>query len=142
MKLQILALGKAQSWINEGVDEYARRMPQLSIELIADNPVRTQEQRMLERLPRQCTVVVLDERGREFSSMALGKEYERWQMSGTNVCLLIGGADGFSDTVRERADMLWSLSRSTFPHALVRVMVCEQLYRAWSIVTGHPYHRA
>ena len=97
---------------------------------------------MLDRVSRDAIMIVLDERGRSFSSVEFAQEYERWQMNGTDVCLLIGGPDGFSEAARARADLVWSLSPLTFPHALTRVIVCEQLYRAWSIVSRHPYHRA
>ena len=141
MKLSIYSFGKSRSWIADGVDQYLRRMPQVSVESISDRPVKDKEERMYSRISRGELVVVLDEKGESFTTRELAAKYKSWQMSGSNVSFLIGDADGFSNAIRERADLVWSLSALTFPHALVRVIVCEQLYRVRSLVNGHPYHR-
>ena len=87
-------------------------------------------------------VILLDERGRALSSEQLASRLEDWQHGGRNLCFVIGGPDGVSAAVRERADFSWSLSALTLPHGLARILCVEQLYRAWSLTAGHPYHRA
>lgn len=86
-------------------------------------------------------VVLLDERGRQFSSSELAVQLQSWQSDGRDLCFAIGGPDGVSAAVRERANSTWSLSKLTLPHGLARVLFAEQLYRAWSLQIGHPYHR-
>ena len=141
MKLSIYSFGKSRGWIADGVDQYLRRMPQVSVETISDKPVKDKEERMYNRIPRDELVVVLDEKGESFTTREMADRYKSWQMLGNNVAFLIGDAEGFSSAIRERADLVWSLSDLTFPHALVRVIVCEQLYRIRSLVNNHPYHR-
>ncbi len=85
---------------------------------------------------------MLDEHGTELSSVELAKELSVWQAAGRDLCFVIGGPDGVSKSCMERADFRWSLSRLTLPHGLVRVLCVEQLYRAWTVSTAHPYHRA
>ena len=85
--------------------------------------------------------ILLDERGKQFSSKSLASKLTEWQSDGRDLCFIIGGPDGVSDTVRQRADMMWSLSQLTLPHGMARALLSEQLYRAWSLQTGHPYHR-
>ena len=87
-------------------------------------------------------VVLLDERGKQLSSKSLASKLTDWQSDGRDLCFIIGGPDGVSDTVRQRADMMWSLSQLTLPHGMARTLLSEQLYRAWSLQMGHPYHRA
>jgi 23S rRNA (pseudouridine1915-N3)-methyltransferase len=98
-------------------------------------------QRILQRLKPGDFVVALDERGKNWSSIELSREVERWQNHQPSVALVIGGPEGLSDEVSQRADQSWSLSAMTFPHGLARVIVVEQLYRAWTILQGHPYHK-
>ena len=97
---------------------------------------------MLATIPDGCRVIGLDVRGRSWSTEALADELRDWLGSGRDTALLVGGADGLSAACLERADRKWSLSALTYPHALVRVLLAEQLYRAWTITTGHPYHRS
>ena len=99
-------------------------------------------QQVLTKLQDAEQVVLLDERGKQLSSQGLAAKLLDWQNDGRDLCLLIGGPDGVSDTCRERADYTWSLSSLTLPHGMARVLVAEQLYRAWSLQSGHPYHRA
>jgi 23S rRNA (pseudouridine1915-N3)-methyltransferase len=87
-------------------------------------------------------VVLLDERGRQLSSEALTGKLADWQSDGHDLCFVIGGPDGVPDACRQRADFTWSLSQLTLPHGLARVLFAEQLYRAWSLLSGHPYHRS
>lgn len=142
-------------WVATGFDEYAARMPrELPMALRAlPSPARSRAmdtatlrrlegQALLAAIPEQALVVALDERGQEIDTRRLADHLAGWQQSGRDVVLVIGGAAGLDDAVRERADWLWSLSPLTFPHMLVRVLVAEQLYRAWSLLNNHPYHRA
>ncbi|MEW6169822.1 MAG: 23S rRNA (pseudouridine(1915)-N(3))-methyltransferase RlmH, partial [Pseudomonadota bacterium] len=99
-------------------------------------------EKILKALPRDSHVIALDERGRALSSVDWSAELQAWMQSGRDTCLLVGGADGLAPEVLARADATWSLSRLTLPHALVRVLVAEQLFRAWSLLAHHPYHRA
>ncbi len=97
---------------------------------------------MLAAIPADCHVVALDVQGKSWSTEALASRLQDWMASGRELALLVGGPDGLSPACLSRADQRWSLSPLTFPHALVRVMIAEQFYRAWTITTGHPYHRA
>ena len=99
-------------------------------------------QRLLKTIGRKELVVALDETGMPYTSMILAKKMERWRMGGRDVAFIIGSANGLPASVLERAEDRWSLSALTFPHQLVRILVAEQIYRAWSLNSGHPYHRA
>ena len=142
------------AWVQAGYADYAKRLPrECALELVElapgmrskkDDPARAKAdegQRMLAKLSDDDWVVALDERGRNWSSPQLAKKLGAWLDSGRNVALLIGGADGLHADVLSRADQSWGLSAAVYPHALVRVMVAEQLYRAWALRSGHPYHR-
>ncbi len=96
----------------------------------------------MEKLAIDEQVVLLDERGRQLTSKSLANRLSTWQSDGRDLSFIIGGPDGVPDTVRQRADFTWSLSDLTLPHGLARVLLAEQLYRAWSLQAGHPYHRA
>lgn len=97
---------------------------------------------ILSKLNNAEQVALLDERGKELSSKGLSGRLSDWQSDGRDLCFVIGGPDGVSDSVRQRANIKWSLSQLTLPHGLARVLFAEQLYRAHSLQTGHPYHRA
>lgn len=97
---------------------------------------------MLAAMPAEARVIALDVRGRSFSSEELAKQMTQWLRDGRDLVLLIGGPDGLTADCLERAELTWSLSPLTLPHGLARVVVAEQLYRAWTILQGHPYHRA
>ena len=97
---------------------------------------------ILEKLGSDEQVVLLDERGKQLSSKSLASRLSEWQIDGRDLCFIIGGPDGVSGLVRQRADWMWSLSQLTLPHGLARALLSEQLYRAWSLQTGHPYHRS
>jgi 23S rRNA (pseudouridine1915-N3)-methyltransferase len=156
MRLVLVAVGtRHPQWVEEGFAEYARRMPrEVRLELIEiraekREDSRTPEQvrqaeasRILAALPRGALRVVLDERGSSLTSMALAQRMRAWLAGGRDVAFIIGGADGLAASLREQADLVWSLSPLTLPHGLVRVLLAEQLYRALSICQGHPYHRA
>jgi len=142
------------AWIQEGFREYTRRMPpEIRVELVelkpeergagvsAERAAALEGSRILAAVPRDATLLALDERGRSVSTRGLSVMLSGWMREGTHPVLAIGGADGLSDEVKERAQKLVSLSALTLPHGLVRVVVAEQLYRAWSILARHPYHR-
>lgn len=156
MQIHLIAVGtRMPAWVTTGYEEYARRMPracrlvltEISPALRSRNrstaQVRDEEgQRMLAAIPRDALVIALDERGKCRDTQALARELEDWLAGGRDVALLVGGADGLAPACRAAAASSWSLSAHTFPHALVRVLLAEQLYRAWTVTRGHPYHRS
>lgn len=138
----------------EGFNEYARRMPpEARIELVevkaeprtsgktAEQMMAAEAQRIAAALPGGATLAVLDERGRDLDTKGLAAAYARWQREGGDVAIVIGGPDGLHASIKERAALLLRLSSLTLPHALVRVLLAEALYRAVSLARGHPYHR-
>ena len=146
MRVSILSVGhKMPAWIQEGFQEYTRRMPpEIRVELVELKPDRTREaegERILDALPERATLLALDERGRSVTTLGLSVMLSEWMRDGSHPAFAIGGAEGLSDAVKERAAKLLSLSTLTLPHQLVRVVLAEQLYRAWSILARHPYHR-
>jgi len=144
MRLRVLAVGKAPPWIDEGFASYAQRLPpDNALELVVVTPRTGQSdgERLLAAVRAREVVVVLDRCGRPLSSEGLATLLADWRMGGRDIALLVGGADGFDARTRENAEYVISLSQMTFPHLLVRVLIAEQIYRAWSILAGHPYHR-
>jgi 23S rRNA (pseudouridine1915-N3)-methyltransferase len=104
--------------------------------------IETEGDLILGKLGTTEQMILLDERGKQLSSKGLAGKLADWQHDGRDLCFIIGGPDGVSDVCRQRADLIWSLSQLTLPHGLARVLFAEQLYRAYSLHTGHPYHRA
>ncbi|HEY0845224.1 MAG TPA: 23S rRNA (pseudouridine(1915)-N(3))-methyltransferase RlmH, partial [Noviherbaspirillum sp.] len=155
MQLIIAAVGhKMPAWIEDGFGEYAKRMPpECRIHLKEIKPVersgsKTAETVMaLERakieaaVPKGSRIVALDERGKDMTTMQLAQLLTQWQQDGRDVTFVIGGADGLDAGFKASADMLVRISSLTLPHGMVRVLLAEQLYRAWSITQNHPYHR-
>lgn len=155
MRLKLIAVGqKMPGWVTEGFHEYSRRLPpEMPLELIeiplakrGRNPdiarlVEREGEQMLQAIGDSDWVVALDIPGKSWTTEALAGQLERWQMQGQNLALLVGGPDGLAPGCRARASQSWSLSPLTLPHPLVRVLVAEQLYRAWTITRNHPYHR-
>ena len=142
-------------WVTTGYEEYAKRMPrECALQLVEIAPGNRQKSRstdqaraeegrkILTAIPRDCLVIALEVSGKAWTTPALAGQLSDWLGSGRNVALLVGGPDGLSPECLARADRCWSLSSLTFPHALVRVIVAEQLYRAWTLNQGHPYHRS
>ena len=142
------------AWVSAGYNEYNKRLPrELRLNLVEIAPVvrakstTTQKivteeaRRMRAALPHNALVIVLDEHGMHFDSKTLARKIEIWTQQGQNLAFIIGGADGLDAGLKQTADMLWSLSPMTLPHALVRIIVVEQVYRAWTILQNHPYHR-
>ncbi len=156
MRINVLAIGtRTPDWVSAGVETYRKRLPkhiQLEFRSLpaetrnrssaADRSRQIESDRLIKAIPAAAHTIALDEHGDAWSSTQLAKQMEHWMANSPQVALLIGGADGLSDSCKERADKLWSLSPLTLPHALVRVVLAEQLYRAWTLVQGHPYHRA
>jgi|TARA_B110000503_G_scaffold90793_1_gene137240 23S rRNA (pseudouridine1915-N3)-methyltransferase len=143
------------SWVETGCTEYGKRMPpELRIETIeialgargknqpASKAIEKESQALLKVIGDQDFVVALDVLGRSMSTEKLAANLADWQMNGRDICLLIGGPDGLSSECLARANMRWSLSDLTMPHPLVRIVLMEQLYRAWTINANHPYHRS
>ena len=155
MQLIIAAVGhKMPEWISTGFNEYAKRMPpELRIQLKEIKPVdragnanvtgamATERDRIEAAIPRDCFRVALDERGRDLTTMELSKCLLQWQQNGRDVAFIIGGADGLDPEFKGKAGMLLRISSLTLPHGMVRILLAEQLYRAWSITQNHPYHR-
>jgi 23S rRNA (pseudouridine1915-N3)-methyltransferase len=155
MKLHILAVGhKMPDWITTGFNEYAKRMPpELRIELreikpepraagrSAESVMAAERQRIEAALPKAARVIALDERGRDWTTVQLAEALPVWQQDGRDVAFVIGGADGLDAQLKSRAELLLRVSSLTLPHGMVRVLLAEQLYRAWSITQNHPYHR-
>jgi 23S rRNA (pseudouridine1915-N3)-methyltransferase len=154
VKLKILSVGaKSPEWIQRGFDEYQKRLSrEMPLELVEISPGKHHKDpakfkaeegtKMLAALTTQDWVVSLDERGKSVTSRALAGRLEQWREFGKDVVIVIGGSDGLDKTVLSRAQESLSLSALTFPHYLVRVIVAEALYRAWTITRNHPYHRA
>lgn len=141
------------SWVETACIEYTKRMPrELSVEIIDIKPEKRaagnsteniqliEAKRILEAIGKDYCIA-LDERGSEVTTLQLADKLKDWQLSGRDVALIIGGADGLHSTVKQKADWLWGLSKLTLPHAMVRVILTEQLYRAHSVINNHPYHR-
>ncbi|MGH8274724.1 MAG: 23S rRNA (pseudouridine(1915)-N(3))-methyltransferase RlmH [Gammaproteobacteria bacterium] len=155
MRIRLLAVSsRPPRWAGEAFDEYAKRLPpalKLEAPLIALARGRRRDrkrvladegERMIAAIGVSDRVVALDERGEPWSTADLAHRLADWQTRGENIALLIGGPDGLAPACIERADTRWSLSSLTLPHALVRVLLVEQLYRAVSLNAGHPYHRS
>ncbi len=142
------------AWVNQGCQDYLKRMPkECQVKLIEINPIKRTKnsdikriikeegQRLLSAIPKNNQVVALDVKGKAWSTPQLAEKMVTWMTSGQDISLLVGGAEGLSDACLNVASQHWSLSALTFPHPLVRVILAEQLYRGWTILKGHPYHR-
>ncbi|NCF29622.1 MAG: 23S rRNA (pseudouridine(1915)-N(3))-methyltransferase RlmH [Gammaproteobacteria bacterium] len=155
MRIKVIAVGtRLPGWQQQGFQEYARRLPRECALQLTEIPAATrtrskptkqaiqkESDRLLAAVAKNDYVVALDQPGAQYSSEDLSGLLATWLAQGRDLAMLIGGADGLSDACKSRADLRWSLSDLTLPHGLVRVMVAEQVYRAWSILHGHPYHR-
>ena len=154
MRLILLAVGdKLPAWAEAATADYLKRMPrEARLELLtvkpekrsgqsADSLKQAEAARLLDKLPANARLVALDEHGRQLSTRELADLLARWLGSGQDVCLVIGGADGLAPAILDKAETTLALSRLTLPHALARVLLAEQLYRAVSLLNNHPYHR-
>ena len=155
MRIDLIAVGKRMpDWIESGIKEYKKRLPKhINFNIIeitpairsksnsAENYKQKEEEKILGAIPAGSTIIALDEHGRLIGSQSLADQLQNWIDEQQHISLIIGGADGLSKTIKKKAHHTWSLSKMTLPHGLVRVMLVEQLYRAWTITQNHPYHR-
>ena len=155
MKIKVLAVGgKMPDWVTQGTREYQKRLPSEINLTFVDIPlgyraknqpviraIEAEGEAMLKQVAAADRVVALEVKGKAWSTTQLAEQLAEWQLSGQNCTLLIGGPDGLAESCLNRADQKWSLSPLTLPHPLVRVVLAEQIYRAWSINAGHPYHK-
>src|SRR4051812_1696038 len=155
MQLVIAAVGhKMPAWIESGFGEYTKRMPadckivmkeikpvERSGSKTAETAMALERSRIEAAIPKGARIVALDEHGKDVSTMQLSRQLSQWQQDGGDVTFVIGGADGLDAGFKQQADLLIRISSLTLPHGLVRVLLAEQLYRAWSITQNHPYHR-
>ncbi|WP_455198023.1 23S rRNA (pseudouridine(1915)-N(3))-methyltransferase RlmH [Kaarinaea lacus] len=155
MRIVLIAVGsKMPAWVTQGYEEYARRMPPECGLHLVEIPAgrrgknadlsRIMEQegtQMLAAIPNGAKVIAMDVKGRAWSTEELARQMEGWRNDGRDIALLVGGPEGLAPQCLEQSDQLWSLSTMTLPHPLVRIVIAEQLYRAWSIISNHPYHR-
>lgn len=156
MKLIVIAVGiRMPDWVQTAWSDYARRLPAdcaLELKEIKPEPrtsgktpaqmMQAEARRIESALPTNAYLIALDEHGRDLTTMKLAAELEKWRSGGQDVVFLVGGPDGLDADLKRRCDSLLRLSSMTLPHPMVRVVLAEQLYRAWAINTNHPYHRA
>ncbi|MBK1734071.1 23S rRNA (pseudouridine(1915)-N(3))-methyltransferase RlmH [Halorhodospira abdelmalekii] len=156
MRIELIAVGtKPPRWVREGFQAYSERLGRGWRLRLTEVPAGAgrgssndrasaeyETQRLLRAVPPDRPCVVFDERGAALSTQQWAEHFERWRHQGGEVAMLIGGADGLGCAAHARADACWSLSPLTLPHMLVRLLVAEQVYRAWTLLSGHPYHRA
>ncbi|MBD3671822.1 MAG: 23S rRNA (pseudouridine(1915)-N(3))-methyltransferase RlmH [Gammaproteobacteria bacterium] len=156
MKIHLIAVGQRMpDWVEAGYGEFAKRLSssECPLQLVELAPgkrgkgmdlaraMRDEGKRMLEAIPKGALVIALDQRGREWDTQELSVQLDDWLGQGRDVALLVGGPEGLDAECLALAERKWSLSRLTLPHPMVRVLLAEQLYRAWSILKNHPYHR-
>jgi len=155
MNISLITIGeKMPHWVNEAYQDYSKRLRQDCQLKLLDLPAikRTknadlakikdhESDKLIQAIPKGDWVVALEVKGQSWSTEKLSEKMSQWMQQGQHVSLLIGGPEGMNEQCRQRADQLWSLSQLTLPHPMVRVIVAEQLYRAWSIIKNHPYHR-
>jgi len=156
MQLLVAAVGQRMpAWVNEAWHTYTRRMPTGIRPGLREIPLarrgRNADTRRLKlkesqtlqaAMPKRARVIAMDIKGRQWSTQELAQQFGVWMADGRDLGIMIGGPDGIDKTVLDKTDICWSLGPPTFPHPLVRVMLAEQLYRAWTITQNHPYHRA
>lgn len=155
MRFSVVAIGQRMpDWVARGWSEYARRFPRgMELELKelplsrrnrSSNPVQlrsSESAALLAAVPASNYLVAMDGNGQQWSTQELAMQMQQWMQQGRDVSFLIGGPDGLDSSSLQRADARWSLGKLTLPHMLVRVILAEQLYRAWSVTQNHPYHR-
>jgi 23S rRNA (pseudouridine1915-N3)-methyltransferase len=155
MQINLISIGSRMPiWVQQGYDDYAKRLPRECELLLKEIPagkrgknvdvariVKDEGERMIAAIPHNTHIVTLDVPGKPWTTAQLALEMQRWLANGQHVALLVGGPEGLSSEAKQLARESWSVSNLTFPHPLVRVIVAEQLYRAWSILQNHPYHR-
>lgn len=156
MLIRVVTVGtKPPAWVETAVEDYSTRMPaEIRLEWKEIRPearsasgsattwMAREAQRIRQVLPANAWIVALDERGKDLTTLALAKRLEHWRVLAQPIAILIGGPDGLDGTLRTEANEQIRLSSLTLPHMLVRVVLAEQLFRAWSVISNHPYHRA
>jgi 23S rRNA (pseudouridine1915-N3)-methyltransferase len=152
----MIAVGqKMPAWVDQACDDYLKRMPRelqldtIEVALIKRGKnadirriVRDESRKVMASIPAGCSLVALDVKGKKISTEKFATALNNWMQQGRDIAIAIGGPDGFSNELLLQADQTLSLSDMTFPHPLVRIIIFEQIYRAWSIINNHPYHRA
>ena len=154
MQIHLISIGnRMPTWVEQGYQEYAKRLPRECELILKEIPAdkrrsgdiaritREEGERMITAIPQRAHIVTLDIPGKAWSTADVAQALNRWLNQGQPIALLIGGPEGLSDQAKQLAQESWSLSTLTFPHPLVRVIVAEQIYRAWSLLHNHPYHR-
>ena len=154
MKINLIAVGKKMpDWISHGIEHYKKQLPKhynftiTAIEsqsrksISPENTKNLEEKLILEAASDSNLLIALDESGKKQTSKELSKSIEKWQHNGDNVALIIGGADGLSSELKQKCNLIWSLSDLTLTHSMARLLVVEQIYRGYSLLSSHPYHR-
>lgn len=155
MRIKLIAFGtKMPSWVTESFQEYTKRLPQDFYFELRELPLQKrgkngdlkrilqrESQTMLNEIDNRHHCIALDMQGKSWDTETLSQKLQTWQSSGQDICFLIGSPEGLSTECKARANQCWSLSALTLPHPLVRVILAEQLYRSWSLLNRHPYHR-
>lgn len=156
MVIHFIVIGqKMPQWVQAGYAEYAKRLPVACALKLVELPMaqRTKSgsvaqykieeaKRILAAVPKGAKLIVLDEKGQAPTTLGFAQKLDDWLGSGQDIALIVGGPDGLDASLVQQAEWLWGLSNLTLPHPLVRVLVAEQIYRAWSVLQNHPYHRA
>ena len=156
MKINLICVGtRMPSWVESGVTEYAKRLPADFAFIVTEVPlakrgksidieqvIKKESEALLSRVRPQDYVVAMEVEGKALSTQGMATAIDAVRMEGRNIALLVGGPDGLGASCLARADTKWSLSALTLPHPLVRILIAEQVYRAWSVLNAHPYHRA
>ncbi len=154
MRIKLIAIGKKMpDWVQTGIIHYQKQLPKtLNFELITFEAqkrkgknieqIKQLEGALLTKSAQGSNLIIaLDEKGRQHTTQSIKKAMENWQQNGDNVALLVGGSDGLDELCKQQADELWGLSNLTLPHSMARLLAVEQIYRAHSLLSNHPYHR-
>ena len=154
MRINLIAIGKKMpDWISHGIEHYKKQLPknynftitalesQNRKSISAENTKNLEEKLILDAASGSSLLIAFDELGKQQSSKELSKSIEKWQLEGDSVAMIIGGADGLSSELKQKCNLIWSLSNLTLTHSMARLLLVEQLYRGHSLITNHPYHR-
>jgi len=155
MRINLIAIGKKMpDWISHGIEHYKKQLPknynftitalesQNRKSISAENTKNLEEKLILDAASGSTLLIAFDELGKQQSSKELSKSIEKWQLEGDSVAMIIGGADGLSSELKQKCNLIWSLSNLTLTHSMARLVLVEQLYRGHSLMTNHPYHRS
>jgi len=155
MRINLIAIGKKMpDWISHGIEHYKKQLPknynftitalesQTRKSISAENTKNLEEKLILDAASGSSLLIAFDELGKQQSSKDLSKSIEKWQLEGDSVAMIIGGADGLSSELKQKCNLIWSLSNLTLTHSMARLLLVEQLYRGHSLMTNHPYHRS